>query len=435
MRAETSLARYLRWATYSRFKPVRDFAWKLVRPEAHIFSPSDSAVRILVGGDVAFDLELRTPRQVGVYFVEENKSEHWILKDLRRRLWRALCGFFFSPRLFATKIKLVTFREPLAKILENEKRRETWRGRQKENGFDIDFSSATSKSAYPFQKIAPLLKEKDLVLVNLETPLTGHHRVRGLLCSDPAYAQEMKKAGISMVSLANNHIFDAEEVGFLETLVHLEKAGIPFTGAGKDFQDARLGRLVQLDGLSLIFLSYTQFCNSGFASIAAEYPGTLPLDTQLIVEDIQTARPKADFVFVSLHWGYEDQPNVHPRQVEIARALIDAGADGIIGHHPHVPHGIEVYKQRPILYSLGNFIFGQTMEGWSDNYLAEIVIEHKQIRGIIVYPISGRGRELFQPELLTGARADSLLNELRIKSATFNTGIAIQNHLGFVKIE
>jgi poly-gamma-glutamate synthesis protein (capsule biosynthesis protein) len=158
------------------------------------------------------------------------------------------------------------------------------------------------------------------------------------------------------------------------------------------------------------------------------------LDRRIIVEDIKAAKKKADFVFISLHWGIENQPSVHPTQIEIAHLLIDEGADCIIGHHPHVPHGIEVYKERPIFYSLGNFIFAQTEDCWSDNILAEIIIDCRKFKGVIIYPISGQGQELFQPEILTGTRADSLLHEIQIKSVFFNTRITTQNHVGYISI-
>lgn len=155
-----------------------------------------------------------------------------------------------------------------------------------------------------------------------------------------------------------------------------------------------------------------------------------------MVEDVKVAKRKADFVFVSLHWGIENDPNVHPKQIEIAHLLIYHGADGIIGHHPHVPHGIEIYRNRPILYSLGNFIFGQSDTRWClDNYLAEIVIDQERIQGIMIYPISGQGQELFQPELLSGTRSDLLFFELQTRSAAFNTKITIQNDVGYIKIQ
>jgi len=428
------LAQCLRWATYSRFKLIRNFAWRLIEPKGHNFSPSGSAVRILVGGDVSFDLEVRTNRYLGVYFSKEERVDHRVLMKIRRKFWRILCRFFFSPKFFSAQTRFTSVTELHVKKPEKSSR-DLDKYYRTSTRFEIDYSSAALKFAYPFEKIAPLMRKKDLVVVNLETPLTRHPRACGFFVSDPRYAQAMKDAGISIVSLANNHIFDAGEIGFLHTLDHLKDAGISYVGAGRNFEDARLGEHFQLNGMKLIFLSYTDYCNSGFASIAAEYPGILPLDRQLIVEDIKVARKKADFVFVSLHWGIENQPNVHPKQIEIAHSLIDAGADGIVGHHPHVPHGIEIYKKRPILYSLGNFIFGHSKNQWADNYLAEIVIDQKRIQGVIIYPISGKGQELFQPELLSGARADLLLHELQIKSVVFNTGIAIQNHVGYVKIQ
>jgi poly-gamma-glutamate synthesis protein (capsule biosynthesis protein) len=297
-----------------------------------------------------------------------------------------------------------------------------------------DLPLCPSKFAYPFEKISSFLRSKDLVFVNLETPLTTHPRPNGLFISHPQYAQAMKDTGISIVAVANNHIYDAGEKGLLDTLCHLQSAAIPSVGAGENFKAAREGKLVQLRGMRLLFLGYTQFCNGRFASLAGDYPGILPLDRKLMIEDIKQARPKADALFVSLHWGLENQPNVHPKQVEIAHLLIDAGADCIIGHHPHVPHGIEIYKSKPIFYSLGNFIFPRYYSKWSDNFLAEIIIVQGKIAGVVLYPIAGIGRELFQPELLTGKRADLLLQELQLKSIVFNTAIAIRDHLGYIDL-
>jgi poly-gamma-glutamate synthesis protein (capsule biosynthesis protein) len=301
--------------------------------------------------------------------------------------------------------------------------------------FDLDRPPSASTFAYPFQKITPLLKHKDLVMVNLETPLADEQaRVFGMFRSHPGYAGAMANAGITMVSLANNHIFDALEEGLFQTVEHLQKAGISYTGYGRNFEEARLGKQVELKETKFVFLAYTQYCNTRYASIVGEYPGILPLDPELVIEDISRAKDRGDFVVVSPHWGIEDQPHVQKRLVTLAHSFVDAGADAIIGHHPHVPHGIEIYHDRPILYSLGNFVFGQYETGWSDNYLAELVIKDMRIRGIILYPISGRGEDLGQPKLLTGALAQSLLTDLREKSALFGTQIDIQKGIGYVRM-
>jgi poly-gamma-glutamate synthesis protein (capsule biosynthesis protein) len=244
----------------------------------------------------------------------------------------------------------------------------------------------------------------------------------------------MKDAGISMVSLSNNHMFDAGERGFFDTIRNLEKSGILWAGAGNSLSEARAGRLVHVNDVRISILSYTQYCNSLYASIAGEHPGLLPLDLEFMLDDVERSRKQADLVFVSLHWGFEDQPSIHPRQVEIAHQLVDSGADCIIGHHPHVPHGIEIYRNKPVLYSLGNFIFGHTKHPWSDNFLADIVIEQKTIKGVVIHPIAGIGQELFQPEPLRGERAEAVLHNLQIQSAIFNTGIAINDHIGYIKL-
>jgi len=410
-------------ALYSRFKPLRGFAYRRVRP-GDIFAPSPHATRVLLGGDMSFDPELRYPP--GVY---REKRSDGRSKSALRKLKKKATGLLFSPALFSGKLD---FDFGALRLKSLEKGNE-WTSKVYRNCLKHDFEMNGNYS-YPFEKIGPFIRTKDIVFANLENPLTSTRRAHGFFLADPGYAGAMKEAGINIVSVANNHIFDGGEVGFLHTMENLNINNIEFTGGGKDLSSARRGRIVRANGTSILFLAYTRFCNSNFASAAGEYPGILPLDIDLIMEDLKSARGKSDLVFISLHWGYENQPGVHPMQVEIAHKLIEAGADCIIGHHSHVPHGIEVYKGRPVIYSLGNFIFGYYMEGWQDNILAELVIEDKRIGGLIIHPISGRRNELIQPELLMGPRADSLLDEIRIKSAVFGTKIGMKDGAGYVRI-
>lgn len=298
-----------------------------------------------------------------------------------------------------------------------------------------DLPRGAAQYTFPFDHLAALFRQEDLVVVNLETPLATHDRPYGVFCSDPGYAKGMRAAGISLATVSNNHVFDAGETGFLDTLSHLKAAGIAYVGAGENLRHARCGTLAEVRGKKLLFLGYTQYCNARFASLAGSYPGLLPLDRGLIVQDIQDGNARADFVLVSLHWGFEDQPCVHPAQIDLAHSLIDAGADAIIGHHPHVPHALEIYRRKPIIYSLGNCVFPRWQPGWTDNYLAEVVLDDTRVQGVIVYPIAGIGRRLFQPELLAGERASALLTELQVKSLRFNTGIAIQDDTGFIGIQ
>ena len=402
-----------------------------------------NSLRLLFGGDVSFDHQVRQCNYLGAWRLREKQEN----SSAGIQPLKAMSGYAKMRRRIIGKLSRIwqaikidrggdpPFQELLVKTPENIKQMDLDGNYKSTLQFNIDYPSVSSKYYFPFEKIAPFLHQKDLVMVNLETPLTRHTRAYGLFISSPYYAQAMANAGISMVNIANNHVFDAGEIGFFETIDQLSKAGILYTGGGKDFENARLGRSVKLKDMKLVFLGYSQFCNNRFSSVAAEYPGILPLDPQLIIKDIKNARKIADFVFLVLHWGIENVPDTHPRQMKIAHLLIDAGADGIIGHHPHVPHGIEIYKGKPILYSLGNFIFAQGDIRWNhDNYLAEIVLKQKQIQGVNIYPISGQKEELFQPEVLTGGRADSTLYELQKRSSAFDTKIVIQNHVGHIKI-
>ncbi|MCK4827227.1 CapA family protein, partial [bacterium] len=191
----------------------------------------------------------------------KNKTgKYQMLRRIKRKLMKMFCKYFFSHRIFYSLIESeYEYQELLIKNSENEKRKFVDDFYKNAIRFNIDYSFVETKYNYPFKKIKTLLKNKDLVLINLETPLTRNSRARGYFISDPHYAQAMKDAGISIVSLANNHIFDAGEVGFLETMQQLHDSGISYTGAGRSLEEARLGKLVQLNGVKIIFLSYTQW--------------------------------------------------------------------------------------------------------------------------------------------------------------------------------
>src|SRR5699024_11012577 len=137
--------------------------------------------------------------------------------------------------------------------------------------------------------------------------------------------------------------------------------------------------------------------------------GIAPMDPFLIKRNIKEIRDQVDYVFVSFHWSIENSQETHPAARKFAKEIIDAGADIIFGHHPHVPRGIEVYKNNPIIYCPGNFIFGHNHDYWKDNYLTRFEISKDKIEQIEILPIAGNGKDLAQPFLLKGGRADSLL--------------------------
>jgi poly-gamma-glutamate synthesis protein (capsule biosynthesis protein) len=421
-------------AAWSRFRPLRRWMLRRTMRQAPLFSPPESAVRILFGGDINFDPTIRMMWHLGLYTRKTKEPDRRLAARVKRKLWRRLVEPMLARKFYEPDdhgyFPEYSIRRPQR---PDEIKPDAFVQRSK--AVDLDWASVASDFDFPFRKIAPFLRSQDLVIVNLETPLTDHPRDNGLFKSAPGYASAMKAAGISLVNLSNNHIFDGGEKGFFDTLNYLQRVDLQPLGVGDDFDSARAGTTADLKGMRFCFLSYTQFCNTRFASLAKNYAGLLPLDRQLMIEDIQAAREKADWVIVSLHWGLENQPNVHPGEIEIAHCLIDAGADCIIGHHPHVPHAIEIYRGKPILFSLGNFIFAQRNHpSWSHNFLAELIIDQNCVCGVAIHPIAGEGSSLFQPELLKGRMGDEFLEDLQLKSALFGTRITIKDGTGYIGI-
>ncbi len=195
----------------------------------------------------------------------------------------------------------------------------------------------------------------------------------------PAFAA----AGFDVVSMASNHTMDWGKDALLDCLERMHGDGMQTIGAGADLAEARTPALFEKDGTTIAFLGYcsvapiSYYAVPGRAGVAPmraithyealeeDQPGTpcevmtwpLPRDLEALVEDVRKAREQADLVFVSLHWGIHYTPAlIADYQPVVAHAAIDAGAAGIIGHHPHILKGIEVYRGRPIFYSLGNFV-------------------------------------------------------------------------------
>ncbi|MEL7563838.1 MAG: CapA family protein [Dehalobacterium sp.] len=174
----------------------------------------------------------------------------------------------------------------------------------------------------------------------------------------------------SIVSLANNHALDYDSPALLQTIELLQAVGIKTVGGGKDIGEARSPVIIEREGIKVAFLSYSEMADMVWSfkhprklKATEEIPGIAPLIVEQIIEDIENVKAQADYVFLSLHWGVEYQDMPEDYQRDIAHQLIDAGADVILGHHPHCLQGVEIYQGGLIAYSLGNFVFDQN---WSD---------------------------------------------------------------------
>lgn len=219
-------------------------------------------------------------------------------------------------------------------------------------------------TSYPFQKVAPILKEADLAFGNLECALTGKVITRNVKIQGkkwfsfkvpPQYAQALVEGGIDIVSLANNHSLDGGRRGLEETIETLKGLKIVYVGAGKNYEESRSLKVVEVKNRCFGFLAYNDIGPIVATKTQAGVASAKNLD--LILPEVKQAKEKVDVLIVSFHWGIEGttKPSAHQRR--IAQMVIDAGADVIIGHHPHVLQPVEIYKGRTVAYSLGNFVF------------------------------------------------------------------------------
>ncbi|MGB7810691.1 MAG: CapA family protein [Polyangia bacterium] len=210
----------------------------------------------------------------------------------------------------------------------------------------------------PFAGVASVLQNADITVGNLECAIVkkGHAVDKPYTFRGPESALPLLKKHLSAVSLANNHSGDWGKTGFSTDLELLREAKLPWFGAGANARAAHEPLVLVANGRRVAFLGYNDFPPRSFEA-GTSTPGTAWLIEKDAIRDIKRARKEADIVLLFLHWGEESDEKPAKEQQELARKLIDAGADAIIGGHAHVTQTVEWYKDRPIVYSLGNFVF------------------------------------------------------------------------------
>lgn len=216
---------------------------------------------------------------------------------------------------------------------------------------------------YPFLKVNDYLKTGDIVFGNLETPISSGREIlpgEMFFRSEPGIEKELKENNFSILSLANNHTGNFGDYGLEQTFKYLNQTGIKYVGAGENEQEAYAPVYINTQGFKFAFLAYDDIDFTPVEYGATENSAGLAfMEKDKLVSGIIEAKEQADFVIVSMHSGNEYQDYPSEKQKEFARLAIDAGAELVIGHHPHVVQEIEKYKNKYIFYSLGNFIFDQ----------------------------------------------------------------------------
>ncbi|HEY9645264.1 MAG TPA: CapA family protein [Chroococcidiopsis sp.] len=304
--------------------------------------------------------------------------------------------------------------------------------------YQFSFQSAEAEARYPFQRLASLLREADIAFVNLENPLSDHaplsrYLITSTFRASSRLATGLKWAGIDVVSTANNHALDVGTQGLLDTIHALSQSGIAAVGTGANLEAARHPFVTTKNGIRLAFLAYTMLENSGAIGFASpNRAGVAPLNFSLIQDDIQQIRRQVDYVILSFHWGVTGSQTPSSTLRQIAHQCIDSGADMIIGGHPHIPQGVEVYRGKVIFYSLGNLIFSYSRNSWGDNYLARLTLTPQQIQNVEILPMAGKNRDITQPFPLTGQRAQKLLSRIQTRTSALDTVMEIDGDRGIV---
>ena len=243
---------------------------------------------------------------------------------------------------------------------------------------------------FPFNETASILKKGDIVFGNLECPISEQGKfLKNKKYTFKAPEESVKgllSAGFNILSLANNHILDAEIIAVKNTKKNLEENEINFTGLKYKENEINLKPIIiEKQKTKIGFLAYTQIFPKQFKAL---YPGPFPFIEENVLEDIKNAKKQVDFLIVSMHWGKEYKFKPDKEQKRIAKLIINNGADIIYGHHPHVLQPIEKYKKGLIIYSLGNFVFNQfSHKGVKDSLILKLSIEKNKIKNIEKIPI------------------------------------------------
>lgn len=272
---------------------------------------------------------------------------------------------------------------------------------------------------YPFLTMADYLKTADLAFGNLETAITAGRIIKTgetVFRSDPKTAEVLEKNNFKIVSLANNHTPNFGDKGLKDTFNYLNEAGVTYVGAGENLGAARAPKYTTIKGIKIAWLSRTEqlYAPNNYAA-GTNSAGTAFLDKEEIANAVAAAKKQADLVFVSMHAGteYADKPT--EEQSALARAAIEAGAEIVIGHHPHVTQTAEKYQGKYIFYSLGNFIFDQMWSKETREGLAlKIILTKTGIKQIAATPILIE--DFCQPRILNDEEGDKIIKRLGLEA-------------------
>lgn len=306
-------------------------------------------------------------------------------------------------------------------------------------GGDVNFGDSVAATltanglGYPFANVSHIFEEADLGFVNLECCISsGGSPVPGkeFCFRGPAdSASALVEGGIDVVSLANNHSKDYGNSAFLDTLTHLQESGVAWCGAGKNAEEAYSPAVLEAKGKKVAFVAFNWVIPDGWPATATNPGCATTTDTGRVASTIEEAGSEADYVVASFHWGIELATSPNEAQRRLARLAVDSGADLVLGHHPHVVQGFELYNNRLIAYSLGNYVFSPPREISSKTVTLVALLGPEGLVQAKIVPNYIRG---CRPVVLSGEPAAEWLRTVAGYCRGLGTAMEVSGSLGFI---
>jgi poly-gamma-glutamate synthesis protein (capsule biosynthesis protein) len=283
--------------------------------------------------------------------------------------------------------------------------------------------------------VLPELKAGHLRVVNLECPLVDEgrpvHKSGAVLKGESAHIAGLTAVPFEVTTLGNNHVFDYGIDAFRKTMDLLLENGIKSTGAGTTLAEAVKPANATVNGVDIGIISFSE--GEDLTAATEEKPGVVGWEIDQIVELIREIRSQVHVIIVVCHGGVEYIPFPPPYLVDALQRVAAAGADLVIGHHPHVPQGIEICNQVPICYSLGNFVFYQPtdLQYRKIGYLVKAGVSQEGLGSVRIIPYEIGSERL---KLLKGDKLRRAFNLLDTLSETFTRDCGIEDAWnGFLK--
>lgn len=251
--------------------------------------------------------------------------------------------------------------------------------------FAGDFTPDDKISLYQSESFATV-KEKlcksDFNIINLESPITNNldpiKKMGMHFSASPDSLKTIKNMGFNAVCLANNHIYDHGDIGIRDTIKECQEKGLSYVGAGTNTTQAKQPLIVNIKDKTIAFINA---CENEFSIASENHGGAYHFDIIDIYNDILKLKKAVDYIFVIIHGGLEYHSVPLPQFKKKCEFVIDCGADGVIGHHPHYFSGYSIYKKKPIFYSLGNFYSHSRKKDNKlyESYMVKVVIQNETI--------------------------------------------------------